>query len=299
LIASTPNGKSKSEYLLAFSDFPLLFLTQPVLRSFITFEDLHDLLGGCTESEALEQIWRDSLQECKAHLERITFDDFKMLMKGQPKERRGSFPPTGLLLAAQTCSSSRGHEPSPLEAVPEGERKVASEHPEEISKREGFAKVRSRSYEQKATVWDQSVASMNFGEEEIKMPELERDASLALVLPGKVSDEVDQAIRDPSMSPLVVNRSLYRKHREMRLAVLDASKQFDKKRNDIRNKPDLPAARASLIMKRGQRPPVELEDAHTRALFEAAAKRCGRSRRTRNKTVSDVTGMIITPSPDV
>ena len=87
-------------------------------------------------------------------------------------------------------------------------------------------------------------------------------------------------------SPLTVNRALYRKHREMRLSILEASKQFDMKRKTMEQ------GKAGLIMKRGEKAPVALEDKHTREMFEAAAKRCGRARRPRNKTASDVTGMM-------
>ena len=91
----------------------------------------------------------------------------------------------------------------------------------------------------------------------------------------------------PKESPLIVNRALYRKHREMRLAVLEASKQFDFKRKTMQF-----STQAGLIMKRGAKAPDALEDKHQREMFEAAAQRGGRARRTRNKTVSDVTGMM-------
>lgn len=133
---------------------------------------------------------------------------------------------------------------------------------------------KSRSFEFKTgVVWD----------------DLDRSASIAF-LPSKADEGEKGEISQISASPLMANRALYRRHRGMRLAVLEASKQFDKKRTD-RQTQDL-LMQAGLIMKRGAIPPVELEDAHTRALFDAASKRCGRSKRTRNKTVSDVTGML-------
>lgn len=271
--------------------------------SFITFENLIDLVGSSTEHESLEKIWRDSLQECKTHLDRISYDDFKLLMKGQPKEkRRGvSYKASGGMMIPTELNESKS---TSLDAVPEvSPDKVHPSCPsldhltqekEQMladQRRDAWGKKRSKSYEQKANIWEQGSAGLG-GEEEaaVAPPGLERDASRALILPGKAGDE--GLLRDSTLSPLLVNRALYRKHREMRLAVLDASKQFDKKRTAIRSKSQ-PIYRASLIMKRGERPPVELEDAHQRALFQAAAKRCGRSRRTRNKTVSDVTGMLM------
>ena len=141
-----------------------------------------------------------------------------------------------------------------------------------------YGKGRSMSYEQKGYSWDASDDKQ----------EVNKDASLAVILPSHPASEFDEI--DPSLTPLTANRVIYRKHREMRLAVLEASKQFDKKRNDIQNRNH--QTHAGLIMKRGVKPPVEVEDAHVRTLFENAAKRCGRPKRTRNKTVSDVTLLL-------
>jgi hypothetical protein len=236
------------------------------------------VVGASTEYDALEKIWLDSLEECKAHLDRITFSDFKKLMKGQPKDRLS----TGTAIAS--VGSVGG---TPLNPVPEGKTPDKSSIPPELidntqscDPRLLFREMRSLSYTNKETTgsW--------YGEDK------QTDASRAVLLssPSGPDEQLHQ-----QMSPLVANRVLYRKNREMRLAVLDASKQFDKKRNERIQTNSYPS-RASLIMKRGAVPPIELEDAHTRALFEAAARRCGRTRRMRNKTKSDVTGMLIKAS---
>jgi len=256
----------------------------------------------------LEKIWRDSLQECKTQFEYISYEDFKLLMKGQPKDircRGVSYKASGGMLAPPELSESKskaldavpevsaglGHITSSPGLLEETEEDTANVLPED--KRELWGRKRSKSYEQKSTVWDQAELASGAGDDVQTPlpPALERDASRALMLPSRAGCEHTELIRDTSLSALMVNRALYRKHREMRLAVLDASKQFDKKRNEMKNNSHA-APRASLIMKRGERPPVELEDAHQRALFEAAARRCGRTRRTRNKTKSDVTGML-------
>jgi len=257
-------------------------------------------MGNSAEHGDLEKIWRDSLNECKSHLDRITYEDFKLLMKGQPKERRVSITSAGGML--MTSGSQLIPESTSLHAVPESEEKAQHPSLEEHFKsldprlsrerRDGYKKARSRSYEAKAAVWDQG----SMTEDLVPPPLLERNTSRAIVLPGLADDKHAALLRDSNMSPLAVNRALYRKHREMRLAVLEASKQFDKKRQDVRNThSDMAARRASLIMKRGERPPVELEDAHQKSLFESAAKRCGRSPRRRNKTVSDVTELMMKP----
>lgn len=302
---STLIAKGKRQFLCTANASQIRWdakLTLSCLESlrFITFEDMQDLLGNTTEYESLERIWRDSLLECRTNLDRITYDDFKRLMKGQPKEQVRRSSSTMLFSTPQAK-----HESAQLEAVPERDRVVesspnllmddeepslrAEEEKDGPDSRSVFRIKRSRSYEQKASVWEHSVGNLSL--EDVPPPVLDRDASRAVLLPNRSGDAHAEILKDSTASPLVVNRALYRKHREMRFAVLDASKQFDKKRNEIQSQSAF--KKASLIMKRGVRPPVELEDAHQRALFEAAARRCGRARRTRNKTVSDVTGMLL------
>jgi hypothetical protein len=247
------------------------------VSSFITFDDISELLGNSAQSETLEQMWMESLDECKAHFERITFEDFKKLMKGQPKEAICSAGPSRM-----------------LPCVPEGKKfgeecmdvfEVQSSLEREIENpRAYFKKGRSVSYEHERPSWD-----------------LEgRDASLALSLPVN-DEEFGGSLKDLSLSALNANRALYRKHREMRLAVLEASKKFDLKRATISSSNAASARHAGLIMRRGSTSPVQLEDAHTRALFAQAAKRCGRlslvsssvaRQQWHLKTTSDVTGMI-------
>lgn len=257
-------------------------------KGFITFDDMQDLLGSSTEYDALERIWTDCLLDCKAHLDRITFDDFKRLMKGQPKDRCSLSGSAAFSSGKNFMTSETSiRETSILQIVPEGkhpdEEPIPDDNFASDVKNVRYGKMRSRSFEQKGTPWEYSTSSL--GEYEQRPTFMEKDASRAVMLVGR--DDDDEVHRDSSMSPLVVNRAIYRMHREMRLAVLEASKQFDKKRTDWEN-----TDQASLIMRRGAKPPVELEDAHQRAILQAAAQRCGRSKRARNKTVSDVTGML-------
>jgi hypothetical protein len=241
-------------------------------------------MGNIKEHEVLEEIWSDSLKVCKTRLNRITFEDFKALMKGQPKE-----PPMHSVLSEPALK---------LETVVEGEPQDIKENlfhssPEldnldnPNEKRVAYIKKRSQSHSvSSSTMWDSSA-------------DFDREASLrSMFLPSR-----DDVVRDPRASSIGVNRALYRRHREIRMSVLEASKQFDKKRAE-RLAAETPVQgpdhrSASLIMRRGAQPPIELEDAHQRALFDAAARRCGRMRRERNKTKSDVTGMLLRASaPD-
>ena len=220
------------------------------------------------------------------HVDRIDYRDFKRLMKGQPKKDQ-----------QKTSSSLQMHSLGSLNSIERSERSltaVTEGEPQQFGTpstgslldgealQQRYIKKKSRSHEFKTgVVWD----------------DLERSASIAFLPKRPIEEEGDgddEHAKKEMVSPLMANRALYRRHRGMRLAVLEASKQFDKKRND-RQSQDIPL-QAGLIMKRGAKPPVELEDAHTRALFEFAAKRCGRSQRSRNKTVSDVTGMLMKAS---
>jgi hypothetical protein len=255
---------------------------------------LQYLIGGSTEAEELEKIWRDSLLECKSYLNRITFEDFKRLMKGQVKRdhRKPSYHVLSGSLRGAPSLEGEGWNSMMMEPVKEGvsmenEPQMSDDDEDDVNPQRHYAKKRSRSYEGKASMWDQSFSeSSGF----FVTPDLAKDASRAFLL-NATAAENDMHMSARS-STLLVNRSIYRKHRELRLSVLEASKQFDKKRTEIQNQDHL-HTQASLIMRRGTKPPVDLEDAHRRALFDAAAKRCGR-RRTgrRNKTVSDVTGML-------
>jgi len=117
--------------------------------------------------------------------------------------------------------------------------------------------------------------------------------------------DTDKLTNDGSETPLVVNRKLYRAHRQMRLAVLEASKRFEDQQVN-RTKAEIQAESAlifapGLVMRRGHS--KELSSGAIRVLMkdkqvkqqqmmEAANKRGGRGRRTRKKTNSDVSGMF-------
>mmetsp|Transcript_5770 Transcript_5770/g.11541 ORF Transcript_5770/g.11541 Transcript_5770/m.11541 type:complete len:798 (-) Transcript_5770:24-2417(-) len=250
-------------------------------KGYVTLDDLRDMLGNSAESHVLEKIWIESLNECKAHLDRITFADFKRLMKGQPK-------------ATKNTLGEKTLEPL-LEPVMEDEKSEdkKGELPEESNG--GRIHGRSRSFDQRSHMWS-SESQLNTNSDDGSIgssTSLGRDASRAVLITTFDDEERSSHLStNPSMtpkikeSPLLVNRALYRKHREMRISIMEASKQFDMKRKTMEH------GKAGLIMKRGEKAPDALEDKHTREMFEAAAKRCGRARRTRNKTASDVTGMM-------
>lgn len=210
----------------------------------------------------------DSLEECKAHVDRITFEGFKKLMKGQPKSKdsgSGHFSPVPekkpQLPTVRSGVDLEGMDDEPTFDEP-------TNSPSSFIRRR-----RSLSLEHRPA-WDTDESAPS-------------GLVLNTILPSVSSGEID-----PTAAPLVANRAIYRKHRELRMSILDASKRFDSKRKLRMQESDTKTG-AGLIMKRGTLPPAEVEDAHTKELFEDAAKRCGRVRRARNKTVSDVTGMLL------
>jgi calcium-dependent protein kinase len=261
-------------------------------KGYVTLSDLRDMLGNSAEAHVLERTWLESLNECKAHLDRITFVDFKRLMKGQPKTKDSST--RGQLLAEKTL------EPVPEDHLRNGES-LEGDMPEGHLPEAEFIRPhkRSHSFDHTSPLWA-SEGNMNYhaASDDASLgssTSLGRDASRAVLITNFDAEERRASLKTiplttpskESPSPLVLNRVLYRKHREMRISILEASKQFDQKRKTLQ------ASQAGLIMKRGAKAPDAMEDKHAREMFEAAAKRCGRARRSRNKTVSDVTGMMM------
>jgi hypothetical protein len=107
-----------------------------------------------------------------------------------------------------------------------------------------------------------------------------------------------------SQSALVVNRQLYRAHRQMRISVMEASRRFEEQQ--ARRARDTLIAQtivqAGLVMRHGHKVQVSSEairalleenKAEQQVLVEKANKRGGRGRASRKKTISDMSGMLI------
>ena len=111
---------------------------------------------------------------------------------------------------------------------------------------------------------------------------------------------------ESSINALQVNRQLYRiAHRQMRLSVIEASKQFEEQQTNharaVLMKAAETSAPAGLVMRRGQNKQISSEAiqnfmdqnrSHQEALVKKANMRGGRGRRTRKKTISDMSGMV-------
>eukprot|EP00980_Cylindrotheca_fusiformis_P000367 scaffold91_cov127-Cylindrotheca_fusiformis.AAC.27 len=156
--------------------------------------------------------------------------------------------------------------------------------------------------------------SRSFDEKDFKKFEgqlFTADARRAVALP-----ERDATIDDKNQSALKVNRQLYRAHRQMRLAVTEASKRFEEQQaRHARNyllaqeaeKNQAPAKIAGLVMRRVENKTVSSEEVkklleenkkEQQSLMEVASKRGGRGRRTRKKTISDLGSMMGSLSQD-
>jgi len=165
-----------------------------------------------------------------------------------------------------------------------------------------FTRRRSRSVDDQDTLVDGDKTHFN------------KDIRRALPLPEHTHDAVDieKVIHDETLTPLIVNRKLYRAHRKMRLAVLDASKRFEDQQKE-RTKAELRAKEqaesssrfgAGLVMRHGHRKEVSSETIRNLMMDEQKkresevkvavrkAGRAGRDRRARKKTVSDMSGMM-------
>lgn len=125
---------------------------------------------------------------------------------------------------------------------------------------------------------------------------------------------LEDVMKDESKSALQVNRQLYRAHRHMRLAVLEASKRFEeqqarharevlvaqKEKEEVKST-GLGMIHAGLVMRHGTKSQVSSEairkllkesEAQQQVLVEMANRRGGRGRRSRKKTISDMSGML-------
>ena len=135
-----------------------------------------------------------------------------------------------------------------------------------------------------------------------------KDARRAVALPGH-ENSMDE---DKNLSNLTVNRQLYRAHRQMRLSVMEATKRFEEQRAR-RARDELVAIKeeearkmgivpAGLVMKHGTKVHVtseairelmEKQQEEQQALVQKANRRGGRGRASRKKTISDMSGMMI------
>jgi hypothetical protein len=134
------------------------------------------------------------------------------------------------------------------------------------------------------------------------------NARRAVALP-ETDPEVRDSLEDKNISALQANRKLYRAHRHMRLSVMDACKRFEEQQHkharDVllaqKAKDGNTKSAAGLVMRRVENKTVTSEEVkqlleknlkEQQDLMEKANRRGGRGRRTRKKTISDMSGMM-------
>lgn len=272
-------------------------------KGYITFDDIVDLMGstGNQSKDELQKMWARSINECKCDVGQIGYEDFLLLMKGQTKneelKRQGSLTRrASLRVGLQLVPETKLAETSAAEVTPEEQSmsSLPSVHTDEapisaakadspfaspVISRSILVKNRSQSVSESPPV-----PLVDEEEEELLQPPLFRaNTTRALILPGQLRSEYDD-IWDETKSPLSVNKQIYRAHREMRQAVMDASKRFEEKRARR-------ATGAGLVMRRGTSGKQEKRERIERELVQTARKRAGRPRKYR--TASDLTGMVL------
>ena len=134
-----------------------------------------------------------------------------------------------------------------------------------------------------------------------------RDSRRAVAIPEHTHNisDIDRVIEDKTKTPLVVNRKLYRAHREFRHAVTDACKRFEdeqmrRAKETLRARENATAKyTAGLVMRHGQALSDESIKTFLKKTMEEqqkqvdkANRRGGRGRRSRKKTISDMSGML-------
>jgi Ca2+-binding EF-hand superfamily protein len=171
-----------------------------------------------------------------------------------------------------------------------------------------YFRKRSRSVD------DQESPNMNDSQGET--PAFGNDARRAVMLPEHgYQREFENLIHDETKTTLVVNRQLYRAHRQMRIAVLEATKRFEeeqtrrareilmaqKEEESNTDPPTTPVGGAGLVLRHGLKRQVSQEAVRkflakskeeTDVLMQKATKRGGRGRSRRQKTNSDMSGML-------
>lgn len=175
------------------------------------------------------------------------------------------------------------------------------------SKPEPYQRRRSRSVDDQDTLPEEVEQDLNAVADVVRdmlLPETDHEHAKA----------VDAVVKDESKSALSVNRQLYRAHRQLRLSVLEASKRFEEQQaeharevilaqQEAEGKTDqgLGMIQAGLVMRHGQKKQVSSQairellqqtQSQQQALVEKANRRGGRGRRSRKKTISDMSGML-------
>lgn len=274
-------------------------------KGYITFKNVLNLLGsdGASE-ERVRRLYFNGLEDYQINDVHITYEHFLAVMKGQS---------TSDLLITTPAMQDLGMPMDdmmglPLDVVPESNDSLGTNESPSllVAPARSIDKGMSES-----DIGRDSTSSMDS-----QLPAVPSNVRRTLNLPEHNHDDasIEILIHDESKTPLVVNRNLYRAHRQMRQAVLDASKRLEEAqmRRLVREEEEKSLLNvgasamsslqsAGLVMRRGQRERMSTEEvrkilnariSQQQAQMAKANKQAGRGRRRRKKTVSDMTGML-------
>jgi len=293
-------------------------------KGYITFENVMALLGETDAPENKEELklmWTESIRHIQGDLDRITVDDFLLIMKGQalgqneyPEKRHSGMtldvlregevsPQINRTVAdIERFEGSMSEIDFTLPLLPEDPEDFMDEIPYTPSPRQArettdtreLSRCRSRSLEPHKTEFFDDAEGDN-----AKKP--------SVFLSARTKKTIKTVIGDESKTPLMVNKALYRAHREMRLAVMDLSKRFEEKQRSHEiekklgqeGKGNQHNPGIGLVMRRGTMDTAtattmmsEPRKLAEQKAIDNASLRGGRPRRCRKKTVSDMTGML-------
>jgi len=306
-------------------------------KGYITFEDVLDIMGNDGNSEeSYKKIFLEGLSDVQSKDSKISYEDFQLLMKGQTREHLAVLENPEVI-----CSKSLLHHGSSsfiLEAVPEDieEAEKLNEDGDETNEKQAESPIpHSPVFVRRQVPSSPLIAhngvylagrgrssSVDYGNEEEDVTNsphalisLNSRRSINLPEHEHSDKKIEDLIKDGSKTPLVVNRNLYRAHRQMRLGVLEACKRFEEQQvfRVLQEQKQQLEARgitgggigAGLVMRHGHseqlssdaiRKILEEREKAQRALIAKANSKSGRGRRRKIKTVSDMSGMLVNSS---
>lgn len=279
-------------------------------KGYISFDDVLDIFGSdCDGSiESYHKIFLDGLSDCQCKDGNISYDDFLILMKGQTKGQK-------LSGGMKTESTS-----DKLFVVPES-RSIGGKIEEESAELDEDDVEKEIKNLENIDALDGTDSNQNI---ERDFESFHQDSRRGIFLPEHDSKNRSRSVHitqyndlpiatdisNRSSSTLMVNRNLYRAHRQMRLSVLEACKRFDEMQvcrvqQEHQQKLQRDANRtigAGLVMRHGHSEKISteairkiLQDRQNERLklVEKANKLGGRGgRKRRIKTVSDMSAML-------
>jgi len=291
---------------------------------------------GQGKEETMRATWGDTMTACNANDARVTYDEFVLLMKGQSTEEKKTHrrlsdkkEAKGTPTASSKLATPQSRELSEIVVIetvsgddtPLSDRNKAtqeskisgsfSDHLDNIS--DGYGPPeRKRSYSVDLTLSPKSRQDDMENGSKVEaqsligaLAQFAPDLRRAVQIPEHThsQEDIESLIKDETKTPLVVNRQLYRIHRQMRHSVLEASKRLEEEKlrrthEELQKKQRV----AGLVMRHRQGTEISPEsaldlmkqrDLDQQKLVDSANQRAGRKR---IKTKSDMSGMMLSNS---